>query len=498
MRGSLNFGLRWVVAGMAPLLCRLKTGGFILLSGFAGLPAVALLAMAADSFLLPESTGLPQTLRSLLETFAEPDIQILASLCLAIYFALFLWVAYRFSEESFWRLTNPNLWLAVFVAWGGISRLLTGAQLAPSSRQAVGLLAGVVLAKAVAFWCGRARPGPAALRQVTAWSLSFFLAACSVPRFETGLAFQYRGVTRWSGPWNNPNICGLLMAMGAVLGLCLLLECIRRLASEVPICDGAGRHVGPIESIGKLRITLLAIPGLLALVLGLACLFGVARTYSRGAWVAFGFGLAYLACQISPMVGALPPRLRQLRSVAHRNALTAFLLATSLAVITLWQFRDTEVPLLRRTFSVANANDFSWRNRLTAWQGAWRIMADHPLSGLGWGLPERAYDSLYRPPRLTETVAIQMNDYLILGASAGLPTMAAFLLFLWFSFASWPSTDTTGPLCRSGALVLAIGFMFDGGLFKIPTAVPFWVLLGLAMPGLSFSAPKMSLVRQIP
>ena len=33
--------------------------------------------------------------------------------------------------------------------------------------------------------------------------------------------------------------------------------------------------------------------------------------------------------------------------------------------------------------------------------------------------------------------------------------------------------------CRAGAVVLLVGFCFDGGLFKLPTATVFWVLLGL-------------------
>jgi hypothetical protein len=34
-------------------------------------------------------------------------------------------------------------------------------------------------------------------------------------------------------------------------------------------------------------------------------------------------------------------------------------------------------------------------------------------------------------------------------------------------------------VCRSAAAVLAVGFWFDGGLFKLATAAPFWILLEL-------------------
>ena len=34
-------------------------------------------------------------------------------------------------------------------------------------------------------------------------------------------------------------------------------------------------------------------------------------------------------------------------------------------------------------------------------------------------------------------------------------------------------------VCRAGAAVLLVGFWFDGGLFKLATAAPFWILLEL-------------------
>jgi hypothetical protein len=38
----------------------------------------------------------------------------------------------------------------------------------------------------------------------------------------------------------------------------------------------------------------------------------------------------------------------------------------------------------------------------------------------------------------------------------------------------WPKA-----VCRAGAVVLLVGFWFDGGLFKLATAAPFWILLEL-------------------
>jgi hypothetical protein len=47
--------------------------------------------------------------------------------------------------------------------------------------------------------------------------------------------------------------------------------------------------------------------------------------------------------------------------------------------------------------------------------------------------------------------------------------------------------DSTKVACRSSALVLLIAFWFDGGLFDLPTAAIFWILLELG----SSASPQM-------
>lgn len=42
-----------------------------------------------------------------------------------------------------------------------------------------------------------------------------------------------------------------------------------------------------------------------------------------------------------------------------------------------------------------------------------------------------------------------------------------------------PTTDWLRVTCRAGAIVLLVGFWFDGGLFKLATASVFWILLEL-------------------
>jgi hypothetical protein len=54
--------------------------------------------------------------------------------------------------------------------------------------------------------------------------LIVLLAGAAVWQGETGHLFQYRGLARWSGPWDNPNTFGVLMGVGAALAVGLLVQ----------------------------------------------------------------------------------------------------------------------------------------------------------------------------------------------------------------------------------------------------------------------------------
>jgi hypothetical protein len=84
-------------------------------------------------------------------------------------------------------------------------------------------------------------------------------------------------------------------------------------------------------------------------------------------------------------------------------------------------------------FSAVNQADFSWRNRITGWEGALQITAEHPWFGAGWNRPEVLYEHYYLRPKLDESKAIEMNDYLMLGATLGIPALFCFGMYVWLS-----------------------------------------------------------------
>jgi hypothetical protein len=289
---------------------------------------------------------------------------------------------------------------------------------------------------------------------------------------------------------------------------------------------------------------------LLLLAAFVLCGFGLIKSYSRGAWLGTAIGLGFLLWKIS----RLPSKPSRTTHHASRNylfPLSVFLL--SAFVLCFWQFRHTEIPIARRIFSVGNPNDFSWRNRVATWGGAVTMMADRPLAGHGWGSAEQVFREKYKPGHLEDAAAIQMNDYLMLGISCGVPALVCLLIYIaltgWRVACEIPKTserhltpalsmnagsagvspaarlaatrrrDASAPrhhapvqgfnartlfwgilspneaereaepstinfqpstVAIAGAIVVMIGFWFDGGLFKLATCSVFWLLMELA------------------
>lgn len=219
--------------------------------------------------------------------------------------------------------------------------------------------------------------------------------------------------------------------------------------------------------------------------------FGLLRSYSRGAWFAVLCGMGYLVYY--QIFGSKSKKLGILYNlVASRlshNLLLLFTALLSVIVLLFWHFRQTDLLPACRVFSTVNTTDFSWRNRIATWEGALQIIAEHPWLGTGWNQLEPLYEHYYLPPKLDESAAIEMNDYLMLGATLGIPALFCFGMYLWLSLGrnivvrSQKLRSATlhwlQITCHAGAIVLLVGFWFDGGLFKLPTASTFWILLEL-------------------
>jgi O-antigen ligase len=139
--------------------------------------------------------------------------------------------------------------------------------------------------------------------------------------------------------------------------------------------------------------------------------------------------------------------------------------------------------------SLANAKDFSWRKRVAAGEAGLVMMAEKPFAGFGWNQPERVYAHFYQAPKVDEGMAFQLNDYVTLGTTLGLPALACFVAYAGLSLRGqekreveegrWDDGRWLRVTCRAGAIVLLVGFFFDGGLLQLATGATFWILLEL-------------------
>ena len=243
---------------------------------------------------------------------------------------------------------------------------------------------------------------------------------------------------------------------------------------------------------------------LAALIVGI----GLFESLSRGAWLGTVIGVAYLQYFKVQRWKSDPCGRSVLRS--WRTGMHALVITFALLILAFWQLRFVEWQPARRVFSAANVNDFSWRNRVTAWTGAAQMMWNRPFFGYGWANAEALYNEKYRPSQIENGAAIQMNDYFMLGISAGAPALVCFLMYVGLSLRGSPSACVElrrggqlprGPdvgvggegrgareqielnclqaMCRAAAIVLLVGFFFDGGLLKLATGSVFWILLEL-------------------
>jgi len=456
------------------------------------------ICLFADSVRETSSGFLGSIVTEINAVLRDPQTQWLIFLCLGIYFVAFPFFYFRrgefresqFSSHSILGLgppvfTHPMFWLACVLL---INAVVYAFNYSPSI-QAITLLAGAVLGQGAAVWtCFEMRNQKSDVRNnfgvLVVSLLMILLVLASVWNVDSGLVFEYRSHARWSGPWDNPNIFGLLMGMGIVLA-------IGSAVLNFGFLVFSKSNAGSWKGYGRWWKVIFVV---LCLIAAGLMARGLLHSYSRGAWMAAICGLAYLVNKVFSF-----PRLRQrlrrgeqfstFSQWLRRNAPFLAIIVLSLCALAFWQSRQTDGAIARRAVSVGNMNDFSWRNRLSAWEGALQIMAEHPWLGAGWNQPERMYDNYYRPVKSEEAAAIYLNDYFMLGATLGIPALFCFGMYIWLSLkqnsefdkSEIRGVDWSKTVCRAGAIVLLVGFWFDGGLFNLPTASMFWILLELGV-----------------
>ncbi len=165
-----------------------------------------------------------------------------------------------------------------------------------------------------------------------------------------------------------------------------------------------------------------------------------ALTYSRGAWFAIVPGLALVGWAFRDRPQVLTKRLAV---VAAGTAVVAFLITQNGLGPTLDLGYQGAMSVARA--AAGGEAQGTLAPRLDYWQGAIRIMLDHPLAGTGLGTFDAVFPGYELDPRFYSRFA--HNFFLQTGAEAGVPALLAAVAFFGLLAAGWvkASRRAEGP-----------------------------------------------------
>lgn len=425
------------------------------------------------------------------------SLQWMLLVCMAVWCASFIFLMFSLNDL-------PLIGLLLIA----ITMYFSGEAKSPQMVDATILLAGVALGKGacVLLNCSGGRESALTTKQGIDQSgltsaATFLIGLVGLLAFSSWWHLApmgaYRG-PRWMGLWDNPNIYGMLMGLGTTLAIALLVLSLKFKVESPKSAESAKENKARNARSLSLQIILFIAAGMMAV--------GLFFSYSRGAWFGMAVGLLYLAWYYGKL---------KWKYVVLGVGLVV------LGIVLFWGRTADSAPWYLKRLDLSRP---SAQHRVSAWRGALQMMRDHPL-GVGWNHAVSVYGQYYSPPE-GGAAALTTNSYLMLGTELGLPGLLCFLSYIALCFlgrarhsvraglcgqppGGWQGTarpalelghrklDATQVACRAGALVFVVAFWFDGGLFDLPTAAMFWVLLELGAAPLepASARPQASSVR---
>jgi alpha/beta superfamily hydrolase len=252
--------------------------------------------------------------------------------------------------------------------------------------------------------------------------------------------FFYRAQPRLQLCFDSPNHCATVLGMLAVLLAGVLVS---------------------VRSAGGSRLSRFLLP-VTAIAL-LSSLLGLALTYSRGGWLAFGCGMLLLA-----LSGA---GVRKLAILVFGVFLLLLLLVPKGA---------------GRISSYADTEDRSILHRLMVWEGALAMSAEHWQCGVGEGQFGKNFSAWYQPLAMKTRYSAALNNYLTTAAERGIPVLWVYLLSIFCPLlAAWRlawKRQQVLPLSVLAALaVFLVSGLFTYSLTFRQVTVFYWGLYALAV-----------------
>ncbi|CAN5847319.1 O-antigen ligase family protein [soil metagenome] len=199
-----------------------------------------------------------------------------------------------------------------------------------------------------------------------------------------------------------------------------------------------------------------------------ALLVALALTMSRNAWVGVcaGIGLLFL--------------LRDFRLVALLPVAAALFISFAPA------------PLTDRLYSTFNLEDPTNRDRVAMMRSGWRIIKDHPLTGVGPDAMRIVYPT-YRDPRAERQLNPHLHNVpLQIAAERGLPALAIWLWFIVVLIRDMARKTRSSPLRSLPTAALAgVCAMLAAGMFEYNFGDSEFLMLFLLLVTLPYAADRL-------
>ncbi len=199
-----------------------------------------------------------------------------------------------------------------------------------------------------------------------------------------------------------------------------------------------------------------------------ALLVALALTMSRNAWVGVcaGIGLLFL--------------LRDFRLVALLPVAAALFISFAPA------------PLTDRLYSTFNLEDPTNRDRVAMMRSGWRMIKDHPLTGVGPDAIRLVYPT-YRDPRAERQLNPHLHNVpLQIAAERGLPALAIWLWFIVVLIRDMARKTRSSPLRSLPTAALAgVCAMLAAGMFEYNFGDSEFLMLFLLLVTLPYAADRL-------
>ncbi len=209
---------------------------------------------------------------------------------------------------------------------------------------------------------------------------------------------------------------------------------------------------------------------LLYLAASILILAGVLSTFGRSAWLAI-----FVVLPLGTLV------------INWRH-----FLKVTLPVIILVLIFVFSVPVVRQRFT-SSFNPLQNQDRINLWKTSVRMIADHPITGIGPGRFGSAFFA-YKVPGEYDATGHAHNDYLNLAAQSGVPAILAWIsfwgLWLYYSIKAFKTTASRTQDARIllsamfGITAILVAAIFQCYYTDLENNICWWFLATMSFPAL--------------